>query len=293
MAADTKTVKRGGLSSRRRKKAIVNVICFILLAAASLTVIMPLWFMISTALKSMDEIFTYPITWYPHEPIWSNFKDAWASAEFSRWFLNSVFVAAFAILGGVLANSLVAYGFARFKFRGKSILFAAMLLSMMLPAQVLMIPQYLWYQKLGWVGSYMPLTVPYFFAIQGFFVYLISNFISGIPTELDEAAKIDGCSYAGIFTRIMLPLIKPALVTACIFSFMWRWDDFLSALLYVSKSSMYPVSLALKLFCDPGSSSDYGAMFAMATLSILPSILIFLFFQKYLVEGISTSGLKG
>ena len=168
-----------------------------------------------------------------------------------------------------------------------------MLLSMMLPAQVLMIPQYLWYQKLGWVGSYLPLTIPYFFAIQGFFVYLISNFISGIPTELDEAAKIDGCSYAGIFGRIMLPLIKPALVTACIFSFMWRWDDFLSALLYVSKSGMYPVSLALKLFCDPGSSSDYGAMFAMATLSILPSILIFLFFQKYLVEGISTSGLKG
>ena len=124
-----------------------------------------------------------------------------------------------ATLGTVASSALVAYGFARFKFRGKSILFAAMLLSMMLPAQVLMIPQYLWYQKLGWVGSYMPLTVPYFFAIQGFFVYLISNFISGIPTELDEAAKIDGCSYARIFTRIMLPLIKPALVTACIFSF--------------------------------------------------------------------------
>lgn len=139
----------------------------------------------------------------------------------------------------------------------------------------------------------MPLIVPYFFAIQGFFVYLISNFISGIPKELDEAAKIDGCSYFSIFVRIMIPLIKPALVTACIFSFMWRWDDFLSALLYVNKSEMYPVCLALKLFCDPGASSDYGAMFAMATLSILPSVLIFLVFQRYLVDGISTSGLKG
>ena len=168
-----------------------------------------------------------------------------------------------------------------------------MLLSMMLPAQVLMIPQYLWYQKLGWVGTYLPLIVPYCFAIQGFFVYLMMNFIGGIPKELDESAKIDGCSYYGIFARIIFPLLKPVLVTTFIFSFMWRWDDFLSALLYVSKSSMYPVSLALKLFCDPGSSSDYGAMFAMATLSILPSILIFLFFQKYLVEGISTSGLKG
>lgn len=168
-----------------------------------------------------------------------------------------------------------------------------MLLSMMLPAQVLMIPQYLWYQKLGWVGSYLPLIVPYFFAIQGFFVYLMTNFIDGIPKELDEAAKIDGCSYPQIFARVILPLITPALVTGGIFSFMWRWDDFLSALLYINKSIKYPVSLALKLFCDPGSSSDYGAMFAMASLSILPSVIIFIFFQKYLVEGISTSGLKG
>ena len=156
-----------------------------------------------------------------------------------------------------------------------------------------MIPQYLWYQKLGWVGSYLPLIVPYFFAIQGFFVYLMTNFIDGIPKELDEAAKIDGCSYPQIFARVILPLITPALVTGGIFSFMWRWDDFLSALLYINKSIKYPVSLALKLFCDPGSSSDYGAMFAMASLSILPSVIIFIFFQKYLVEGISTSGLKG
>jgi len=164
---------------------------------------------------------------------------------------------------------------------------------MMLPAQVLMIPQYLWYQKLGWVGSYKPLIIPYFFAIQGFFVYQITNFIDGIPRELDEAAKIDGCSYYSIFARIHLPLIAPALITATIFSFMWRWDDFLSALLYVNESAKYPVSLALKLFCDPGSSSDYGAMFAMATLSILPAVIMFICLQKYLVEGISTSGLKG
>ena len=164
-----------------------------------------------------------------------------------------------------------------------------MLVTMMLPAQVLMIPQYLWYQKLGWVGTY----IPYFFAIQGFFVYLMINFIDGIPKELDEAAKIDGCSYYSIFARIIFPLIKPALVTAGIFSFMWRWDDFLSALLYVNDSAKYPVSLALKLFCDPGSSSDYGAMFAMATLSVLPAVIIFIFFQRYLVEGIATSGLKG
>lgn len=121
----------------------------------------------------------------------------------------------------------------------------------------------------------------------------MKNFIDGIPRELDEAATIDGCSYYGVFLRIILPLLVPALITGAIFSFMWRWDDFLSALLYITSTENYPVCLALKLFCDPSSSSDYGAMFAMSTLSILPAVLIFIFFQKYLVEGITTSGLKG
>ena len=264
------------------KKAVYHVIVFVI----GIIMIYPLIWMVMSSFKENSTIFSTAGSLIPENFILSNYSTGWkgfGKISFATFFQNSIFISVVATLGTVASSALVAYGFARFKFRGCGILFAAMLLSMMLPAQVLMIPQYLWYQKLGWVGSYMPLTVPYFFA----------NFISGIPTELDEAAKIDGCSYARIFTRIMLPLIKPALVTACIFSFMWRWDDFLSALLYVSKSSMYPVSLALKLFCDPGSSSDYGAMFAMATLSILPSILIFLFFQKYLVEGISTSGLKG
>lgn len=277
-------------------RKISTVIYHVLVLGFGLMMIYPLIWMVMSSFKETNTIFATAGSLIPEKFTLQNYINGWkgfAKISFGVFFKNSLFISIVATIGTVISSALVAYGFARCEFKGKKLLFSAMLISMMLPAQVLMIPQYLWYQKLGWVGSYMPLTVPYFFAIQGFFVYLISNFISGIPTELDEAAKIDGCSYAGIFTRIMLPLIKPALVTACIFSFMWRWDDFLSALLYVSKSSMYPVSLALKLFCDPGSSSDYGAMFAMATLSILPSILIFLFFQKYLVEGISTSGLKG
>ena len=142
-----------------------------------------------------------------------------------------------------------------------------------------------WFRSL-YIGSGIWQTI-------GWSSIIYTSTLAGVSQDLIEAAKIDGCSYWGIFTRIMIPLIKPAVVTGCIFSFMWRWDDFLSALLYINKTAMYPVSLALKLFCDPGSSSDYGAMFAMASLSILPSVLIFIFFQKYLVEGISTSGLKG
>ena len=280
----------------KEKRAVKTVIYHIIVFTIGIIMIYPLIWMIMSSFKETSTIFATAGSLIPEKFTFQNYATGWkgfGKVSFMTFFKNSFVISIVATIGTVISSALVAYGFARFKFRGRNFLFAAMLLSMMLPAQVLMIPQYLWYQKLGWVGSYMPLIVPYFFATQGFFVYLISNFISGIPTELDEAAKIDGCSYMGIFIRIMLPLIKPALVTGCIFSFMWRWDDFLSALLYVSKSSMYPVSLALKLFCDPGSSSDYGAMFAMASLSILPAILIFLFFQKYLVEGISTSGLKG
>ena len=137
------------------------------------------------------------------------------------------------------------------------------------------------------------MILPFFFAIQGFFVYLIMNFIGGIPKTLDEAAKIDGCSYYGIFFRIILPLIVPALITSAIFSFIWRWDDYLSALLYVNRASMRPVSLALQLFNDPSSGSDIGSTLAMSTLSIVPATIIFLVFQKSLVEGIASTGIKG
>ena len=165
--------------------------------------------------------------------------------------------------------------------------------TMMLPAQILMIPQFMWYRHLNWVGTYYPMILPYFFAIQGFFVYLIMNFISGIPKSLDEAAKIDGCSYYGIFFHVVLPLIVPALVTSAIFSFIWRWDDYLSALLYVNRAGMRPVSLALQLFNDPSSGSDIGSTLAMSTLSIVPATVIFLVFQKSLVEGIASTGIKG
>ena len=280
----------------KEKRAVKGAVYHILVFMFGLIMIYPLVWMVMSSFKPTSTIFQTAGSLIPETFTFENYVNGWkgfAKVTFAVFFKNSLFISAAATIGTVMSSAVAAYGFARFKFRGKKLLFSAMLLSIMLPAQVLMIPQYLWYQKLGWVGSYMPLIVPYFFAIQGFFVYLMSNFISGIPRDLDEAAKIDGCSYAAVFTKIILPLIKPALVTGGIFSFMWRWDDFLSALLYVNKSARYPVSLALKLFCDPGSSSDYGAMFAMASLSILPSVLIFIFFQRYLVEGISTSGLKG
>lgn len=280
----------------REKRLINDTIYHIVVFAFGLLMVYPLIWMVASSFKPTGTIFTTAQNLIPETFVTENYVNGWkgfAKVGFAVFIKNSIFISVVATFGTILSSALVGYGFSRFEFKGKGILFTAMLLSMMLPAQVLMIPQYLWYNKLQWVGSYIPLTFPYYFAIQGFFVYLFKNFIDGVPRELDEAAKIDGCSYWKIFVTIIMPLAVPAVVTGCIFSFMWRWDDYLSALLYVSKTAKYPVSLALKLFCDPGSTSDYGAMFAMATVSILPSMLIFLFFQKYLVDGISTSGLKG
>ncbi|MBS4984495.1 MAG: carbohydrate ABC transporter permease [Hungatella hathewayi] len=278
------------------KRRLGTVAYHVIVGGISLIMIYPLVWMVMSSFKETSTIFTTATNLIPETFTLENYVNGWkgfAKVSFSVFFKNSLFISVLATVGTLCSSAIVAFGFARCKFPGKKFLFAAMLASMMLPAQVLMIPQYLWYQKLHWVNTYLPLIVPYCFAVQGFFVYMMTNFIEGIPTELDESAKIDGCSYYGIFLRIILPLLKPALITGCIFSFIWRWDDFLGSLLYINSTEKYPVSLALKLFSDPGSSSDYGAMFAMAALSILPAVLIFLFLQKYLVEGIATSGIKG
>lgn len=281
----------------KTKRIVSASIYHILVFGFGLVMLYPLMWMFFSSLKETTTIFTTAGQLIPTHITFDNYANGWkgfAGITFGVFLKNSLFIAIVATFGTLMSSAFVAYSFSRCKkFKLRGILFAAMLASMMLPGQILMVPQYLWYKKLGWVGSYLPLIVPFFFAVQGYFVYLMMNFIEGIPTDLDEAAKIDGCSYYSIFFRIIFPLMRPALVTGGIFSFMWRWDDFMSALLYINKAAQYPVSLALKLFADPGSTSDYGAMFAMAVVSLIPILIIFFIFQKQLVEGIATSGLKG
>lgn len=282
-----------------QKRIIGTAIYHILVMGLGLIMIYPLVWMIMSSLKETGTIFTTAGQMIPTSENFvkfANYVTGWKGfgrVTFAKFFRNSLVITILATIGTVASSTIVSYGLARCKFPGRNILFVLVLATMMLPAQVLMIPQYLWYNKLKWVGTYLPLIVPFCFAVQGFFVYMMTNFIEGIPKELDEAAKIDGCSYYGIFFRVILPLMTPTIITSVIFSFIWRWDDYLGALLYLNKTKQYTVSIALKLFCDPGSSSDYGAMFAMATLSIVPAMLLFFFFQKYLVEGITTDGLKG
>ena len=197
----------------QEKRTIITAIYHVFTFFFACVMIYPLVWMIMSSFKPTQTIFTTANQLIPSKFVLENYANGWkgfAKISFGIFFKNSLFISIIATMGTLISSALVAFGFSRCKFFGKRILFVAMLLSMMLPAQVLMIPQYLWYQKLGWVGSYKPLIFPYFFAIQGFFVYQITNFIDGIPRELDEAAKIDGCSYYSIFFRIILPLTTPA-----------------------------------------------------------------------------------
>jgi multiple sugar transport system permease protein len=252
--------------------------------------------MIFSSFKPTNTILATSRSLIPTQWTLENYKNGWKGFmgySFATFFKNSFFISLLSTFGTLISSAFVAYALQRLEFKLKRFLFVLVLATMMLPPQIMMIPQYMWFRHLGWVGTFNPMIVPYFFAIQGFFVYLIMNFIGGVPKELDEAAKIDGCSYYGIFFRVILPLITPALITSAIFSFIWRWDDYLSALLYVTRPEMRPISLALKLFNDPSSGSDIGATLAMSTLSILPATILFLIFQKSLVEGIASSGIKG
>lgn len=205
---------------------------------------------------------------------------------------EDIFITVIATFGTVISSSLVAYALSRVRFRGRKFWFTCMLVTMMLPTQVIMIPQYLIYYRLGLVPGYVPLILPYFCG-QAFFIYQMMQFMQGIPKDLDEAATIDGCSKYQIYSRIILPLMKPSIVTTVIIQFYWKWDDYMGPLLYLSRPQSYTVSIAIKLFADSASTTDYGAMFAMSTLSLIPVFLIFLFFNRYLVQGIGTSGLKG
>lgn len=264
----------------------VGILAFIMLY--------PILWLFASSLKGPAEIWTNVSSLIPRELFFQNYANGWkgfGGITFATFYRNSFIYAGLGTLFAVAASAFVAYGFARVNFFGKRFWFAVMLSTLMLPVQVQIIPQYIVFQKLGWLNTFYPLLIP-MLGGRAFFIFMIVQFIRGIPLDLDEAAKIDGCSKAGIFFRIILPQLKPALITAAIFSFYWTWEDFLTPLIYLNNPKLYTVSLALRTYADPAAATDWGAIFAMASLSLVPVFVIFIFFQRYLVQGISTTGLK-
>ncbi|MFV0400022.1 MAG: carbohydrate ABC transporter permease [Oscillospiraceae bacterium] len=278
-----------------QKKFLGKAANHVVVILLGLVMIYPVVWLIAASFKDTSEIVTQSYRILPVEFTWKNYPTGWkgfGNITFATFFKNSLVISSLSTFGTTLSSAIVAYGFTRVKFPGRKIWFSCMMMTMMLPSQVILIPQYIIFQKINWVNTYNPLVVPAFFG-QAFFIFMIMQFIQGLPRELDEAATIDGCNRFSIFARIILPLVVPALITTVIISFYWKWDEFLQPLIYLSRPEKYPISLALKSFVDSTSQTDYGALFAMSTLSLLPVFLIFLFFNSYLLEGISTSGLKG
>lgn len=283
------------LGNYRLKRVGYRIIFHTLIFSLGFLMIYPVLWMIFGSFKTNYEILNESLKLMPEKFSLANYIRGWrgfGDLSFARFFFNSFMITSMATLGTTISSSLVAYAFARLRFPGRKLLFACMMATMMLPAQVVMIPQYIIFRNLQLTNTFVPLILPAWFS-SAFFVFMMMQFIQGLPRELDEAAILDGCSRYSVFSRIILPLISPALITSIIINFYWKWDDFMGPLIYLSRPKMFPVSLAIKLFADSSSETDFGAMFAMSTLSLLPVFLIFLFFNKYLVEGISTSGLKG
>ncbi|MET9231576.1 carbohydrate ABC transporter permease [Lentzea sp. NPDC003310] len=253
----------------------------------------PVLWMVASSLRPDDEIFRSPglvLDGLRGE----NYTEGWnaLTPSFGTYLANSAVLVLGCIVGNLVSCSMAAYAFARLQFRGKRWWFGIMLGTIMLPIHVIIVPQYVLFSNIGWVNTFLPLIVPKILATDAFFVFLMVQFIRGLPRELDEAARIDGCGHPRIFLQIILPLMTPALATTTIFTFIWTWNDFFSQLIYLTDPDMYTVPVALRSFVDSTVATSWGSQFAMSVVSLVPIFLAFLVGQRYLVKGIATTGGK-
>ncbi|MEV4313620.1 carbohydrate ABC transporter permease [Actinocrispum sp. NPDC049592] len=272
-----------------------RVLWHVLCLAGVAVVLYPLVWLAFASVKPPAEILS-SLRLLPSRFVLDGYRQGWEGAAgigFGRFFLNSFIVAGGSVLANVMSCTLAAYAFARLRFRLSGPLFVFMIATLMLPHHVTLIPQYIIFQQAGLVNTFLPLILPKLLATEAFFVFLIIQFIRGIPRELDEAATIDGCGVYRTFWYVVLPLTKPALVTTSIFTFIWTWNDFFTQMVYLNDTDKFTVPLGLRLFVDTSSQSNFGAMFAMSALALVPIVLFFLVFQRRLVQGVTTSGLKG
>ncbi|HEX3347768.1 MAG TPA: carbohydrate ABC transporter permease [Acetobacteraceae bacterium] len=265
----------------------------VLLCALSLVMLYPLLWMLASSFKHQNEIFG-SMSLIPSHLDLSSYARGWNGLQvsFGQFFWNSAVIAVLSVIGNVASCSLAAFAFARLRFPYRNLWFALMLGTLMIPYHATLIPQYVLFLDLGWVNTFLPLVVPKFLAVDAFFIFLMVQFFRGIPRDLDEAAMIDGCGAWRIYWRVMLPLSLPVLATAAIFSFIFTWDDFFGPLIYLNDIASYTVQIGLRTFVDSGGQSDWGALFAMSVLAVIPVFIVFVFFQRLLIEGIATTGLK-
>lgn len=281
---------------QRNTRSLISVsITHLIIISIGIAMIYPILWLIMASFKEGSTIFSDP-SLFPKNGTLLNYQSGWkgiANIPFSKFFINSIMLCAICVLCNLVFCAMTAYAFGRLKFAFKSLWFGIMMLTLMLPAHVTTIPRWIMFRSFGWIDTYFPMIIPKILATDAFFIFLLVQFIRGLPRDLDESATIDGCSRVGIFLKIVLPLSVPALVTTSLFTFLWTWDDFFNQLLYLNTPAKYTIPLGLRLFLDSSGTSAWGSMFAMSVLSILPCFALFFSLQKYFVQGIATTGMKG
>ena len=292
MMMSANVAKRPLWKSQRFRLNLYRWLVTLLLVGGAVVILSPVWWMVSTSLKSMQEIYRYPPTVIPEVFHWDNYIKAWLSAPFTRYLLNTVVLTVIGVATNITSNSFIAYGFSKIRFPGREVMFAVVLGTMMIPGFVTLVPQYVLFAKLRWIDTYLPLLVPGLFG-NAFFIFLIRQFFLTIPNELVEAAKIDGANHLYIWSRLMLPLIKPALITVGIMAFNGKWNDFLGPLLYINSEQKYTLQIGLTIFRGT-VQTQWNYLMAASVIALVPVILIFFIFQRYFIEGINVqSGMTG
>ena len=288
--------RAAALSWRRSRKArgrLVYLASYAVIVLGAIIVFFPLYWQISTSLKTPQELFRWPPVWVPNPPHPENNQEVANVVPLGQYILNSATICAFSILGTLLSCSLAAYGFARLRFPGRDVIFLIMISPMILPGAVTLVAQFVMFQKLGWYNTYLPLIVPAYFG-DAFFIFLLRQFFLGIPLELEDAARIDGAGFFGTYWRIILPLATPALATVAIFRFMWTWNDFFGPLVYLSDTRKFTLPLGLAFFQgSPHSTTQMHLLMALAVIIVIPCALVYFFAQRLFIQGIVFTGVKG
>lgn len=279
------------LCKEKKLPNLEAVILYVILTVLAILFVLPVFYLFMGAFKAESELFRVPFKWLPDKFILDNFSNMFQSIPFMRYLKNTMIIVVFNIVGSLLSCSLVAYGFSRLRWPGRDKVFILVLITMILPYQVTLVPLFLMFTKIKWIGTFLPLIVPCFFG-NPFFIFLLRQFFTGIPQDISEAARIDGASEFTIFSRLILPMAKPALTTVALFAFIRSWNDFLGPLVFLGRDELYTLSLAasmLKSNLDP----NWSVLLALGTVMILPVLLIFFVMQKYFIQGIAMSGIKG
>ncbi len=280
------------VSRRAPTRSLRKTLLYLAMVCLSALFLLPLFWLVTTSLKEQAAVFAYPPVWIPHPLRWSNYADAIDRAPLLRWLLNTSIVTGLAVFGNVLSSSLVAYGFARLRFPGRSFLFILLLSTMMLPDVVLLVPQFILFRQLGWVDSLLPLFVPSFFGGGAFNIFLVRQFYLTIPRDFDEAARLDGASNWQIWRQIMLPLSAPVLTAVAIFSFVFHWNDFMGPLIYLQSEDTKTLALGLRAFISPTDAS-WNISMAASMFLVIPVLVVFFLGQRYFIRGVAMTGITG